>query len=159
VTEFAPALDGKCPDCGVAVGQQHDPSCDVARCPACGGQRLGCDCKTRRKAAPWSGTWPGEKEAAAFGWYCVLTSDQGWKSCDKDTPGAKPDLNRLITECLWNPCKQAWEDPSIDHKTCKNCNGAVDNEPFSNRLYCNRGEEWRTAVGRNHTCKFFEQKL
>ena len=35
---------GPCHDCAVLKGQQHVPSCDVERCPACGGQRIGCDC-------------------------------------------------------------------------------------------------------------------
>ena len=35
---------GPCHDCAVLKGQQHVPSCDVERCPACGGQMIGCDC-------------------------------------------------------------------------------------------------------------------
>jgi hypothetical protein len=33
-----------CHDCAVIKGQWHVPSCDVERCPACGGQAIGCDC-------------------------------------------------------------------------------------------------------------------
>lgn len=42
--------------------------------------------------------------------------------------------------------------------TCRNCTGAVTNLPMSNRLYCIRGGQRRVAVGRDHTCQYFERK-
>jgi hypothetical protein len=34
-----------CHDCAAVSGEFHVPGCDVERCPACGGQAIGCDCE------------------------------------------------------------------------------------------------------------------
>ena len=39
------ADSGPCHDCSVIKGQLHLTSCDAERCPVCGGQALGCECK------------------------------------------------------------------------------------------------------------------
>lgn len=57
-----------CPDCGAAPGKVHSNNCDVARCSACGGQRLQCLCRLHDKQfARWTGFWPGKLEADALG--------------------------------------------------------------------------------------------
>ncbi len=48
------ADDHPCGDCRVLKGQFHVPSCDVERCPACGGQAISCDCQ-----------YEGDEEAGA----------------------------------------------------------------------------------------------
>lgn len=51
----------------------------------------------------WSGYWPGSQEAAALGWFSRWVEGQGWVQCERDDPGAGPDLNRLFTRTVWNP--------------------------------------------------------
>lgn len=35
-----------CPDCGAGHGRLHHYICNVAKCPACGGQEVYCHCVT-----------------------------------------------------------------------------------------------------------------
>lgn len=49
------ATPPNCPDCGTTAGQLYTPDCDVARCTACGQQRLTCGCKSARSV--WTGEW------------------------------------------------------------------------------------------------------
>jgi hypothetical protein len=56
-------LGPNCPDCGVHLDATHRLDCDVARCTACGGQRLQCElvgtCWSHdSKEARWRGEWP-----------------------------------------------------------------------------------------------------
>lgn len=39
-----PLPDDRCHDCGIKTGGFHHPSCDVERCPKCGGQLISCGC-------------------------------------------------------------------------------------------------------------------
>jgi hypothetical protein len=114
-----------CPDCVVVPGAQHEEGCDVARCPLCGQQDLGCTeqvgeddptspmvCgNTGQERTPgdmtvWTGVWPGVEECIEFGWWgrwTVATEhsadgvpDSGeFVSCDAEHPHAQPDLTRL----------------------------------------------------------------
>lgn len=97
-----------CPDCAVEPSEEHCDYCDVARCLATGGQRLSClgdhDCGHD----VWTGVWPGMDEATEFGWFAVLVPGRGWVPADADTPGAIPDLNRLVVEARWSPEERRW---------------------------------------------------
>lgn len=114
-----------CPDCGVDPGAQHLEGCDVARCPLCGAQDLGCgyqfdegdpesplvcgntgQARTPGDMTVWTGVWPGVEECIEFDWWArwtVVTKhspdglpDSGdFVPCDGDHPHAQPDLTRL----------------------------------------------------------------
>jgi hypothetical protein len=92
-----------CGDCDAKPGDLHAEGCDIERCPACGGQRISCDCVTKRKRLPWTGEWPGTAECREFGFYSYFTRETGWVRCSKDHPEATEDLNRLYTDATWNP--------------------------------------------------------
>jgi hypothetical protein len=65
--EYGPPRN--CPDCGAKVGERHQVNCDVERCTACKGQRLGCSCAGHDpEKARWDGRWPGEVECLDRGW-------------------------------------------------------------------------------------------
>ncbi|WP_329020497.1 hypothetical protein [Streptomyces sp. NBC_01601] len=90
-----------CPDCSVRPGQLHRHGCDVARCAESGLQRLGCShtrsaCNTR-----WSGHWPGDAECWEYG-FLIHPSPEGKAAGFPPLP----DLNRLYTECDWDPEQQ-----------------------------------------------------
>jgi hypothetical protein len=42
---WRPCPGQRCGDCGVLPGGFHHLGCDVAECPSCGGQLLGCECR------------------------------------------------------------------------------------------------------------------
>ncbi len=68
----------------------------------------------------WSGEWPGLAEAREFGLYCYwgnretgdplpvfsLSVPGRWIPCPPDKAGAQPDLNRLVTMCVWDRAKR-----------------------------------------------------
>lgn len=103
-------------------GSPHEVGCDVARCPACGIQRLQCDDHTDDQSldalAVWTGRWPGVAECEREGWWCIWRPGSGgWVSCEPDHPEARPDLNRLLIaalsrrELVWSREQQQWVRP------------------------------------------------
>lgn len=94
-----------CPDCSVAAGQLHVAGCDVERCPDCGEQALSCGHARqglKRPRLPWTGQWPGDAECKEFGWWSCWSQGTGWVRCDASHPQARPDINRLAVDAVWD---------------------------------------------------------
>ncbi|KAA2253296.1 hypothetical protein F0L68_33330 [Solihabitans fulvus] len=91
------AVRERCPDCDVAIGEEHTDGCDVARCVVNGRQQLGCEANHDCGGDVWSGWWPGEVDCQRLGWMIG--------------PGL-PDLNRLYTEAVWDSQKRQWVKPT-----------------------------------------------
>ena len=124
--------DHMCHDCGAFPGEAHEPGCDVERCPICGGQMIACACDSDFRDSPqwrteiielggllpWTGTWPGVREAIEYDFWCRWTllapsernryATSGWVRCDKTDQGSKVDLNRVIEECTWDKHQRRW---------------------------------------------------
>lgn len=85
-----------CPDCGASVGERHRDGCDVQRCTACSSQWFLCGCDDHDPdRSAWTGEWPGTAECRRRGWFARRVDGQGWAPCDRDSAGARLDLNRL----------------------------------------------------------------
>jgi hypothetical protein len=92
----------KCPDCDVAVGEEHefdpyDGGCDKAICLKTGFQRLMCDLDHDHGRDKWTGWPPGMTECEEYGWMFA----PGW-----------PDIPRLYTEAVWDPEQCRWVKPT-----------------------------------------------
>jgi hypothetical protein len=84
-----------CPDCRAMPGKPHESGCDIEICSACHQQRITCRCSSHDKIlASWTGHSPGTLECIERGWYCTNSLHGPSVPCDKDAPGAQPDLNR-----------------------------------------------------------------
>lgn len=114
-----PGSSPACPSCHARIGELHTDQCDIAWCAAVGLQRYGaCDtahgCRTDPRLdcrTAWSGLHPGFAECRELGWYALLTP-HGWASADPGTPGAIEDLNRLMTEAVWDTRQSRYTVPT-----------------------------------------------
>lgn len=99
-------LANECPECGVRPGQFHRARCEVEICPYCGDHLVRCPCDgpftPLDDRIPWSGVFPGVEECEEFGWFAQLVPGRGWVACERDDPGAEPDLYRLHEEAIWD---------------------------------------------------------
>jgi hypothetical protein len=80
---------GNCGDCSVTPGTPHIDGCDVARCTACGYQRIGCDHggSSTGWGQLWTGIWPGDIEVAMYGY---------------------DSLNDVMRNAVWSRKHQLW---------------------------------------------------
>lgn len=106
-----------CNDCGALPGEPHESGCDVARCPACGIQRIQCgEHRDADLVAIWTGRWPGLAECEREDWWCYFVPYEGFIPCSADHPKAVHDLNRLVSEAgngrlVWDPTSQEFVRP------------------------------------------------
>ncbi len=93
-----------CPvrECAVLAGARHSNNCSIARCKEHGQQFISCDSNGSHTPSIFKGEYPGTSEAIQRGWFVKLVEGKGWIECGKDDPGAKPDLNRVMTDLVWN---------------------------------------------------------
>jgi hypothetical protein len=125
----------RCTDCQAGPGEEHGDGCDVARCLAYGTQRLQCGDGKRLVVyglhpwgSPivdyvtdghdcgrdvWTGRWPGEAECEEYGLWAVFVpdGDPSWQPVPAGTPGAVPDLNRLLSQGRWDAGRRSWVWP------------------------------------------------
>jgi hypothetical protein len=59
------------------------------------------------------GERPGVADCRRLGWFSVHTPG-GWTSTAPETPGAIEDLNRLITEGIWDETAQRYLDSTAE---------------------------------------------
>lgn len=92
---FARPESNWCHDCNAAMGELHESGCDNERCRNCGMQAITCECdeETREPRIPWDGEHSGAKEAKEFDWWTV---GPPWSSCQAGTPGARPDVGKVV---------------------------------------------------------------
>jgi hypothetical protein len=65
------------------------------------------DCRT--EDSTWTGYHAGTEDCIRLGLWAVF--DAGWRPVPAGTPGAEPDLNRLLIEGRWDVEAQRWELP------------------------------------------------
>jgi hypothetical protein len=52
---------------------------------------------------PWTGELPGVQECIEFGWFARFDRSVGhYVACAADHADARPDLNRLLKEAVWD---------------------------------------------------------
>lgn len=113
-----------CGACGAAPGELHGavgslPGCLREQCPGCGHVMGGCQgydaCEEELERIPHSGRYPGQVEAAQWGWFTRETAPyvapdghlgHGWERCSRGDPGATPDVSRLVVEAVWDRSQQ-----------------------------------------------------
>ena len=106
----------KCPECSVPPRHLHLLGCDMEQCARCGGRfKNRCcfdDFAGDADRIPWPGQSVGVAECEQYGFFAtasfaLLTANGvsmgNVTPCDRDEPGAIPDLGRLLSECKWDP--------------------------------------------------------
>jgi hypothetical protein len=111
----------RCPACGVRINRFHETGCDQERCGYCGHQAGTCECmqelwgpRFRASRIPWTGYPAGVTECWTYGFWCRYEPGQygGWIQCAEGDPGAREDINRLLSVCEWDRVTRHWILPA-----------------------------------------------
>ena len=79
----------------------HIKGCNIGRCKEHGNQWSSCNANGTHSPTTYTGEFPGSSEAIARGWFTVRENGV-WVGCEAGTPGAQPDLNRVMSELTWD---------------------------------------------------------
>ena len=102
-----------CLSCEVAIGEYHRPGCVGELCPYCGRNlvfcmRLGCRCKSAPfwpppldDRIPWNGTPIAAEKCYELDWFVRPVAGE-LVQCRGDEEGARPDIERLYREAIWD---------------------------------------------------------
>lgn len=114
VTPHHQKLSNSCYDCAAKIGETHEDGCGHARCLGSGRQLISCGMGRAHAGECLPDKWMG-LSAAAFpaierGWYAKLVPGHGWVRTTANDPDGRPDLNRVMTDCRWDPQTRTWVD-------------------------------------------------
>lgn len=98
-----------CPRCEVQVNSPHLDGCTIGRCKEHGEQKFACAEDGKHSPTIWKGEYPGTSEAITRGWFAKRIEGKGWVQCEPNDADAHPDLNRVVSELIWDSDSESYK--------------------------------------------------